>query len=216
MKVEKLCKLLNYSYSEDIEIIKKGTEIQSVYLVKSNETDTECIVYDDEDDLIISFAGTENNLRDVLANFFICKKTVGKTPNGKNIKVHSGYYKKYKSIERALKLLLNSLLQDKKKNIYIIGHSAGGGLARICSYYLYYFLVDKSISFLEWDISTPPMGNKYFNELLIGEHFHNESDIIRMIPLFLVGYYNPKSLVVMKTGRFYNIQDHLIENYFKN
>ena len=203
------CDLLDYSYHRDIRLIKDLSGANNVYIVENKETNTECIIYDFDDDLVFSFLGTEKNKIDISYNLFLFPIKIEN-----NIKLHNGYYFKYLSIERKLNLFIENF-PNKNIKIHIIGHSMGGCLARLFYYYLMknfkIFLENKTYLF---DIATPSFSNLKLYNYVKGDFYLNSNDPIRFIPLWLIGYRKPKTLKILKTKKFLNFNYHLPSKYF--
>ncbi len=110
-----------------------------------NSQDLEAMIIYDGPDLFIGFNSTEiglqpgeiiDTIKDIKTFFDLELKIIS---DNKKIKVHSGYYD-ILFFENIIEKIINKImgLNEKKiiKNIYIIGHSAGGTIASICSYIL--------------------------------------------------------------------------------
>jgi len=174
-----------------------------------------------------------NQLIDWIHDFMICK-----TELKKNIKVHVGFYKTLYKENLFFNLLedLNILLKEYPEyDLYITGHSLGGGLTTLFGY-LISDHIDKNITLITF--ASPRVGNKKwakdFNEKENLRHFRfvNQKDIVTAVPYF--NYYhvgNPiyinkkKSMHFSKYNEhkdksilfyYFNPIDHLIDNYYNN
>lgn len=174
-----------------------------------------------------------NQAIDWLHDFMICKREIKD-----NIKVHLGFYKSlYKEN------LFNNLLDDvntlinefKDYDIYISGHSLGGGLTTLFGY-LISDLIDKNITLITF--ASPRVGDKNwandFNSKKNLRHYRfvNHKDIVTAMPY--VSFYHVGNCILINsknklkftsylehkdTSNFiksFNPIDHLIDNYYKN
>ena len=174
-----------------------------------------------------------NQFIDWIHDFMICK-----TELKNNIKVHLGFYKTlYKeNLFFDLSEDLTTLLKEYPEyNLYITGHSLGGGLTTLFGY-LISDIIDKNITLITF--ASPRVGNKKwaedFNSKANLRHFRfvNQKDVVTAVP-YLYYYHvgNPiyinkkKSLKYSKYNQhkdksiifyYFNPLDHLIDNYYSN
>lgn len=174
-----------------------------------------------------------NQLKDWLHDFLICKKHIKD-----NVYVHLGFYKSLYQNN-----LFNNLLEDYKElikkyndyDVYITGHSLGGGLSTLFGYLLSYETT-KNITVVSF--ASPRIGNREWSE-----DFNNKSnlrlyrvvnkrDIVTSVPyvyFYHTGNYiyidDNKEMIYTISDLFmdysnfiksFNPFDHLIENYYTN
>ena len=174
-----------------------------------------------------------NQLKDWLHDFLICKKHIKD-----NVYVHLGFYKSLYQNN-----LFNNLLEDyreliKKYNdydVYITGHSLGGGLSTLFGYLLSYETM-KNITVVSF--ASPRVGNKEWSEDFNNKNnlrlyrVVNKRDIVTSVPyvyFYHVGNYiyidDNKEMTYTISDLFmdysnflksFNPFDHLIENYYSN
>jgi len=180
----------------------------------------------------VVFRGSDE-LSDWFANLFVVKKNLGD-----NIKVHSGFYNLlfkdnlYNIISNEIRKIHN-IYSDYTLNI--VGHSLGGALATLYSYFLSYE-IDTNI--YVFSFASPRVGNKNWCNIydnttnIIHFRYVNRKDIVTAIPYLFYshcGHYikiNKKNVidVINKTNykdinsfvNYYSIKDHSIDNYYTN
>ena len=210
----------------------------SFSFISNKAKDTELYAIKKQDTLYIVFRGTEINSRqDRFTDYLFFPYSP--CPLNNKIKVHRGFYNSFKSIELEL---TNYIFSARPSKIIFTGHSLGGALALLSSYFLSKTLFHTN-KFIKSVITfgAPKVGNKYFVADYKQQYFYNSilcvvnnSDIVPQLPLFFyqpVGniiYINrfgtkhffgyPKwvifdQLISMVKHRFDSISDHNIDNY---
>ena len=173
-----------------------------------------------------------NEIVDWLHNFLICKKEVKE-----NCYVHLGFYKSLTSNN-----LLDNLTNDIKNlsekfndyEIFITGHSLGGGLSTLFGY-LMSDIIDKNITVITY--ASPRVGNyEWCNDFNCKKNLRlyrivNKRDIITAVPyiyFYHVGnyiYIDEENMTFTEFDKFddknniiqsFNPIDHFIENYYEN
>lgn len=185
----------------------------------------------------VVFRGSDE-LSDWLHNFFIFKKHINNNIKLNNIKVHSGFYKLlfnnnlYTDILNEIIKLTNQYT-DYKLNV--TGHSLGGALATLFSFFLSHSITSKIYIF---SFASPRVGNRtwaiIFNNKknLIHYRFVNQKDIVTAIPYFYYSHcgnyinINKNSLVnvinkqdykdINSIINYYSVRDHNIDKYYIN
>lgn len=148
--------------------------------VKSEKTDTQALVVDCSDRIIITFKGTTSmrNLRTSLQmNHERLSSVVRTSVSGEDEfarlkrlfgrrylsgKIHKGFAEAYMSVADKIMEQVRVLRERKQRPVFLTGHSLGGALATICSLDLW---VSLDISRREIFVSTfgsPRVGNKDF------------------------------------------------------
>lgn len=104
---------------------------------------------------ILSFRGTEPNLKDIKADIRARLKDVKR--NGKTTQIHTGYWEQFESLEGNI----IDALKDKGvkgKQLFITGHSLGGALAITATKFLASDIAGACYTF-----GSPPVGTKAFD-----------------------------------------------------
>ena len=173
-----------------------------------------------------------NEVMDWLHNFLICKKELKE-----NCYVHLGFYKSLTS-NYLLQILTNDMknLISKYENyeIFITGHSLGGGLSTLFGY-LMSDIIDKNITVITY--ASPRVGNyEWCNDFNCKNNLRlfrivNKRDIITAVPyiyFYHVGnyiYIDEENMTFTEFDKFddknniiqsFNPLDHLLENYYEN
>lgn len=186
--------------------------------VKSEGTDTQALVVDCMDRIIISFKGTTSmkNLRTSLhMSHERLANVVRINMNGEDEstrlkglfgsrytkgKIHKGFAVAYMSVAKGVMLEVQKLRDVKKRPVFLTGHSLGGALATICSLDLWFKL---DISRREIFVSTfgsPRVGNYEFSEVyreVIPLHWRIVVDPDMIAKLPNVGYTHVGKKVVL-------------------
>lgn len=180
----------------------------------------------------VIFRGS-NEALDWLHDFMICKYDLGN-----NKKVHLGFWKtlmKENLYEKLKSELKENIEKYKDYQVFISGHSLGGGLATLFGYLL---ALEFNNNLTIITFASPRVGNnkwsKEFNNMNNIRHYRivNGKDIVTSVPY--IGFYHcgneikinsRKNLVYTEFSLFsdlsnlftrYNPIDHLIENYYEN
>jgi len=218
----------NIDYSFDIyqrealsylkDIIPNGKMLK---FIDNVETDIQLgiIENDIKKSLAIVFRGTDA-YQDWLYDCTFCK-----TKLDDDVRVHSGFYNHLMSVyDEIIEVIDEFLIKDY--NIYICGHSLGGGESLILSY-----LLSKKTSNLIKVITfgAPKVGNYYWKQKyesitnVIHYRITNKTDIITKLPInyYHVGInihiYEDKMIINNDEYIiFHNIFDHLITSYYNN
>lgn len=141
---------------------------------------------------VLVFRGTEKQKSDVKTDVKFRKEVY------KNIRVHRGFLKSYRSIEAELNLKINNLPSDYK--FYITGHSLGGALACLAALY-----GDRTPDGLI-TFGQPRVGNKDTAKLLTDLNYRryvNHADAVARMPR--INYYHGKDLIYISKDRGYYV-----------
>tara|TARA_B100001093_G_scaffold470092_1_gene491320 strand:+ start:3509 stop:4540 length:1032 start_codon:yes stop_codon:yes gene_type:complete len=173
-----------------------------------------------------------NELIDWVHDLLICKREL---PNGTY--VHLGFYKSLFSCDLYYKLkndFISLTNEYQDYNIYITGHSLGGGLATLFSYFLSE-ITEQNLTVITF--ASPRVGNKNwaddFNSRSNLRHYRfvNKRDIVTAIPYIYFKHVgncielNNKELKycdfnlykdIQNILKYFNPFDHFIENYYTN
>lgn len=115
----KLCKL---SYRTDVR--NKAKELGFFNSVLFRHLNCECLVFENEFDVVCAFRGTDD-FKDVLSAFEFA--TVNESELGL---IHRGFKKECDKIYVDIFMYIT---RDPVKNVWMTGHSLGGALALLCS-----------------------------------------------------------------------------------
>ena len=151
--------------------------------IEGKKTDTQGFLAEKGNYQMISFRGTES-IKDIITDVWFRKTNA----YGGKGKVHSGF-------EDAVNEIWESLVKalDKRKNIYISGHSLGGALAQLMAHRL---AINNYKVLGVYTFGSPRVGNlKFKNEydaFLAGKTFlHiNNRDIVATVPPEQLGFIN--------------------------
>ncbi len=193
--------------------------------VTDESSDTHVIVCSLSDRVLISFRGTaskENMKTDVRVRYtklntvipsfgdghIFAEATSLSSFNMSRAKIHSGFADAYLTVSVRVMEVISRLLQEKKRPVYLTGHSLGGALATLCS-------LDISLSLphliLSYDIhvytfGSPKCGNWAWRIVYDG-HVTNHwrvsvaPDLVSMLPKFGGYRHVGKSVTFTTSGR---------------
>lgn len=181
----------------------------------------------------VVFRGS-NEVKDWFHNLMRLRKDIG---SGR--KIHTGYYQQLMR-SGAYEELANSLLDASKRNptydLIITGHSAGGALATVFSYFVSTLFPWKNIAVVTF--ASPRVGNRAFRDAymetsnLSHTRVVNQRDVITSLPWF--GYHHVGEPVhIRKNGvvtrppsnqhwfyrtplYLWSVRDHLCSKYHEN
>lgn len=170
-----------YAYLDPIAGHFKFNEIgYSAEFITSKNSD--CYILRNNRDLIIVFRGTQpSQYADIKADLNF---EMALTKYSKSAKVHEGFRK---SVDRLWPLIISNLSKYKgNRNIWCTGHSLGGAMATLMSYYMckeHIIPIPSAV----FTYGCPKVGNKNFINDLQGykiPHFRfvNNADIITRLP----------------------------------
>lgn len=173
------------------------SNIEGAQFISSKEEDTQLyILKKEEDTLYVVFRGT-SSIKDVLVDLKISRVRMRK-----NIKVHSGFYNQFKSVE--LEITKRLIKEENIKKIFFTGHSLGGALAQIAA--AYYSDIFDFAHVVCHTFGSPRVGNRYFVEWFsqnVDEYVRviNKKDPVPMIPSFHYWNHTPNCMVLYGDGK---------------
>jgi hypothetical protein len=176
---------LAYLPGHEIEKALPGYRVTSI---DEPETDTQVLIADDDDSIIIAPRGS-TNLNDWLTNLNTDHVTVWHPMPGKPITYHEGFYNAYKSVsDRIVEVIKN----NPGKDIYLGGHSLGAAITNVMMVDL--CLVRNIPVKCLYTFGSPRVFDydsaEYVNTMLEPKMHRvvNNSDIVTHVPPELTGY----------------------------
>ena len=186
--------------------------------VNSRETDTQALVVDCSDRIIVTFKGTTTmrNLRTSLqVNQMPIAKVLRMNANGDDEwailamrfdefyirgKMHKGFADAYLSVADEITYEVQRLRAEKKRPVFLTGHSLGGALATVCSLDLWVKLNLSARDIIVSTFGSPRVGNwqfaaMYDKVLPVNWRIVVEPDMIAKLPS--VGYKHVGRKVVL-------------------
>jgi len=169
-----------------------------------------CYIAEFDEYTVVCFRGTDGDIGAWVNNFDVIKLERGK--------FHNGFYDSYKLMEKEIEMCLKRT--DLTKKLYVVGHSRGGALACMCSYWLIKRAVKKELCCFAYGM--PAQGNK---------EYRNEFNLMPIDCTCVVNGYDmvpnlpPKQLGFRHVGKTYwlsqpiwhklfcKIKDHLPKSY---
>lgn len=151
-------------------------------------TDTQVLVQESADYIVVAFRGT-SNLRDWITDAQFTQRLLVEEADGAECKVHHGFLDAYESVISDLGHYLSSI--HRHRPVFVTGHSLGGALAILAALEL------KRQGFDVRQVYTfgqPRVGNKNFANLYnwsLKENTFavvNEGDPVPLLPPLLNGY----------------------------
>lgn len=173
---------------EDFKLTQDVFKFTVAQFIKDRPTDTHVLVVDGEDRIVIAFKGTTStknlrtdinmfysNARSLLPTMLGAEDEAGDAAARENpllhskawrwSKVHKGFAVAYAAVAPMLLSTVKRLQEERRRPVFITGHSLGGALATICSLDLNLRL---GITRREVFVSTfgaPRVGNRQFSSL---------------------------------------------------
>lgn len=170
------------------------------YLYFQSDNDSFTFVFGD-DKTIICFNGTDD-VRDWIENF-----NIDKTLNSNDL--HDGFETAFIDIYREYhKYFTRAIFYNNP--IYIIGHSRGGALAKICTYYLHKYLHIGKDLLNCITFGAPKVGGKKFREYIQRSDIYmteivNKCDPVPPLPYKIFGYRHSGNLHYVKPKWYHHI-----------
>ena len=201
-------------YSDNLNIYQ-----EKFNALKITEIDVENdygVVLERKDDAVICIAGSDD-LQDWFDNFKIISEHI---PNYG--KMHFGFYESFCDINIELSRCMSKI--DRRKPIKVIGHSKGGAIAEIISFYLrntarfddveLFTFGSPRVGKGEWHRRFLESGIKY-------SRYVNGKDPVPRVPRNYMGYIHVSDPKLMQDGWFSwlwvgDFADHSIKRYIKS
>lgn len=169
---------LSYKNPSDIAEYDIPMSLDTKPIFFNNEiTDAQAYIWIVKDIIYLSFRGT-SNIKDALIDINVVPILVDN-----NIKIHTGFYTQFKSLEKNILETLNSL---KFVELNICGHSLGASCATIATYYFGKTFKNKKINC--YTFGSPRVGNYNFIKAFkenVNENYriNNDEDPVALIPM---------------------------------
>ena len=215
-----------------LNLLKEAENYDLVKFIDNHGVQVGITLNHKEQRINVVFRGSDE-FSDWVYNLFICKTKINE-----DMYVHGGFYKllyKNNLYSELFSTIENLLKKYENYNLNITGHSLGGALATLFGYILSDD-INKKINIISF--ASPRVGNKTwatsFNNKENINHLRivNQKDIVTAIPYICYNHcgnyinVNKNSLLDYKNVlsykdsnyicNFYNVFDHLIENYYIN
>lgn len=190
---------LNCMYIENSNVYNENYYKYFKYFITNPKTDTQAIILEMDNEIIVSFRGT-SSIYDVLTNIFCLNHKIDNT----DMYVHKGFYDAVISVYKKIIPLIRN---DKK--VCVTGHSLGGALAMIFT--LLYKSEFNNDDIYLYTYGAPRCGNfefaKKMNEL---KNFYRITMRNDIIPKFVYKYY------YYHCGEHYHINSNNDIEYIEN
>ena len=153
----------------DNKLILKAAEFSQLAYQDLDDNDSE------DTELWIVFTGT-NELRDVLMDLWAFRTSGICIPG----KIHKGFHEAFLKVALHIETIVTPEMTHER-NVYCVGHSAGGALATICAS-AYAGVFANAIVF-----GCPRTGTRKFTKGITGQHIRvvNSGDLVTQMPTAL-------------------------------
>jgi hypothetical protein len=180
-----------------------------------NKRDAQGYIIWDKETIYVSYRGTCDPM-DILDNIDIRQKTLFK-----NIKVHSGFYEQFDSIEPFITSDIKNISKEYPsiKQLVFTGHSLGGSVTSIASPYYGQMFKDR-FKIVSHTLGSAPCGNidfvNWFNSNVDENvRLETEGDIVPYIQIHDDFYHVPNGILIKKDGTLVDQYEIKPYNYFK-
>ena len=183
---------LSFLAYQDEKTFREALPSHEVHFIESKETDTQCFVVIDNENIVVVFRGTEGSkIKDWATDLDIEFDGDG---------IHSGFNKAYDSIGPVLYSLTEGI---EDKNLFLTGHFLGAALANIC-----YWDCEHSQSNISlYTFGSPRVCNNDLATFIDNKHHSkcyrivNNNDVVTRVPPRFSGYSHFGTLVYIDTGK---------------
>ncbi|KAA8496867.1 Phospholipase A1-II 1 [Porphyridium purpureum] len=210
--------------AENFKLEKDTFDFTISKLIQHKATDTNAIVVDGSDRIIVSFRGTTSakNLKTDIAiklrrldatiptardeariGFAEDLQWVYENPLYTKGRLHQGFSEAYQAVAEAVLIEVRDLYKAKRRPVFLTGHSLGGCLATLCSLDLALSLGLGKRELFVSTFGSPRLGNAQFRELYnqivpIHWRFALTPDLVTKLPK--IGYKHCGKKVLVTTG----------------
>lgn len=166
-----------------LDKIEQFRNVDPVYLDGWPSQDAQSYVWVSTDtrSIHVAFRGTEN-ARDAVSDLDV--RRLDKEFGGQKVKLHSGFYKQYESLQNELHAILMTYA-SRIDDIYMTGHSLGGALATIAAADAAAAFPDKKVHCHTF--GSPRAGDAafvtWFDQHVTSVRVQNENDPVPMVPM---------------------------------
>jgi len=218
--------LAHYSYHNTIDPDDLKTDTSPTMEVKRylDESNAQCYVYQDKNELIICFRGSDSvgdaitNVNFIPVEFYIKGQHCGR--------VHGGYLDYYKRLRNQLMSILKEHIKEygSTSRLSFVGHSLGGCvvLCALEASYVFSDIQDMSV----YTFGAPSVGNKDFRDTVHKQiksitRVVYENDIVPHLPLNLINVHIAEEPIHIKhtvQDRFAItkcVEHHNMDNYIQ-
>lgn len=200
------CSFLSYASPFFSQLVFNKAGYENFHFI--DQDDNECMVVWNDDSIIISFRGTEQNSSSTRSDVLTDIKFL-QTTYDKGGLVHRGFLEAFNTIWNGpdgLETFINELKSDgKNRAIWITGHSLGGALADIC-------FTQMEDATGVYTFGAPRVGDKGFLDLTIGRprwRVEHNQDPVTTVPKSIFSfdkyYYNMGDLIYI--GKYGQVVD---------
>lgn len=178
----------NTKKMENIRLTQDVFRFKIAEYIKDSATDTNVLIVDGDDRIVIVFKGTTSlkNLKTDVNTFYSNAKKllptelgeedeegdvearahwILNTANWKAAKVHKGFAVAYEAVGRKLLSCVKKMQDEKRRPVFLTGHSLGGALATVCSLDLFLRLGLTRREIFVSTFGAPKVGNFYFGKV---------------------------------------------------
>lgn len=162
--------------------------------------DTECIVVEAKDFLVVAFRGTTSKA-DRKTDFRISIGRAEVDNHPQHVRVHAGFYDAYKLVEPRLHAAISSV---PGKSVYLTGHSLGGAVALVASAALGGRDDLGNRVAAVYTFGAPRVGGRDFPAIVKAPHYRivNSGDVVPLVPpSWMNGYVHTGEPFLLKGKR---------------
>lgn len=175
----------NTPKAENFKLTQDVFKFTIAEYIKDKATDTHALVVDGEDRIVIAFKGTTStkNLKTDINMFYsniraliptqlgeddhegdaaAMTNPILKTRNWRRARIHKGFAVAYAAVSPRLLSRIKKLQDEKKRPVFLTGHSLGGALATVCSIDLFLRLGLSRKDIFVSTFGAPRVGNRQF------------------------------------------------------
>lgn len=191
--------LVSYSDPKDLEILssssgfnmstsKTGEKIlpSEFHFFEEKSCDCQVYVWNTDKKIFVIFRGTEH-IKDLIVDIDVRTEPLEIKNNSKDIdpvRIHQGFHRQFFSIEDRLTNFIKKSIDDGSTEMFVSGHSLGGALASIATYY--YSKLYPQLYIETYTYGSPRVGDKEFADDKChknGYRIFNYYDPVPMIPI---------------------------------
>lgn len=202
--------LSSLAYMSPKEVCQRAEECNLPFndqLIYINDQGCDCQAYmwQRNNSMFLVFRGTED-LMDVLIDLDVRTEPI--TIDGVTVNVHQGFHRQFFAVESQIRENITNMMNNGATELIITGHSLGGALASIATYYYSKTIPSLASNITTYTYGSPRVGDSVFaNDQCHtnGYRIFNYYDPIPMVPI--TGRYehvNATPLCIMDSGIFCN------------